>query len=403
MSKLTIRIGTGSGAYTFAVPPDFRPSVETLRSDAGARIGERHTWPVRGLLVGATPENVSAQWDALVALLEGEGVSCYFLHGSTTLQTLSASAAEAGPDFSGVGVTASADCAWNSKLEFDFEISADFYDASGNVIDSSSGTTYRELEDGTLVQVTKGKLRTKSGASAKAEAELLEPTPPGGYRLVESTVTTDDGDVEASYSYTVASLFAALPIGVRIAERMESEEETGGERRVTYRATFTGEGAGRAAEEYLRTSEHPVVSRNITRTPDRAQVEVIYTTVEPVGGGSRISFAESVTITGPGREITEFPIEGKSPVLFRGADRASVIRQVGVAVHRGEVPPERRPLDHPGLVQLRPENTVEVDSFAYDASAGTFSRRWAYSYLTTDDQAARAIGQRISEIIQGES
>ena len=237
MTMPTIQIGSGEDAYTFEVPVDFRPRVETVRSGTGVRIGERHVWPVRGFLLGAEPGNVSEKWDGLLEVLSTEEVSCFFKHGEATLETLSASDAERGPRFSGLQVTSSGENAWDGRLEFNFEIAAEFYDASGDVVDSSSETACNQLADGTLVRRTSGALSTRYGSSAKAAAEALAPAVPAGYRLAESSVTVNADDTEAAYVYELCSLFSALPSGVRIAERVDTEAEAGGERRVTRRAT----------------------------------------------------------------------------------------------------------------------------------------------------------------------
>jgi hypothetical protein len=74
----SIVIGDGQSAYTFDVAPEFAPQIETLRNSKGDRIGERHTWPVRGFLIGADANNINSKWNSLKARLQNEEVNCYF-------------------------------------------------------------------------------------------------------------------------------------------------------------------------------------------------------------------------------------------------------------------------------------------------------------------------------------
>jgi hypothetical protein len=400
MTAPTIRIGSGPSAYTFEVPVDFSPRVETIRGDTGGRIGEKRVWPVRGMLVGATPENVAALWDALAEALASEDVSCYFIHDGAVLEQLDASEAEAGPRFDNLAVRKNSECAWNSRLEFDFEIEAEFYDAEGDVIDSSERTTYRELADGTLLRAMEGKLRVRKGSSARAAAEQLLPDAPAGFRLAESSVTTDADDLNADYKWAFVSVRGVIPIGVRIAERCEKCEESGGARRVTYRAEFTGEGAERAAERYLDEARNPVLERRISKSADGAKVEVVYITLEPVGAGEKISFYETIEISGGGREITEFPVDGAAPLIMKGARRALVVRQRGASVHRGEVPPEREPLKIPGLVRKTAQNAVGVGELTFDAKAGTVERRWDFEFLAAGEDAERRVNAAVGRIAE---
>lgn len=389
MAQTTIQIGAGSGAFTFGVPVDFRPRVESIVNREGVRIGERHTWPVRGLLTGADETNVSSMWEEVVGLLSSGAASCYFKRGDTVLQTLSADEAERGPVFKRATVTPSGDNAWNGRLEFDFEITAEFYDAAGAVIDSESLTSYREKPGGAMERVTSGTLRTSFGESAKSEADALRPAVPPGWRMDGADVTVNADDTRAQYTFKLTTINVPLPSGVLTAERVEGVIEDGGEKRVTYRALFSGQGAETAADRRLEEAPYPVVRREKRVSVDSCEVEIVYTMLEPAGAGRMISFSESIEVEGPSREYREFPVDGRDPLVMRGARRAAVVVQKGFRIHRDEIPPGREPLERPGLVRVEPRGSVETGDLTYDAAVGTWKRTWEYRYLAITGDAAR--------------
>lgn len=111
----TIQIGDGGSAYVFDVPPEFTPQIAVLRNARGERIGEQHTWPVRGYLRGAGPDNVNTLFNNLKTRLQTEQVNVYFKHGDTILQQLLAGQVERGPRFDGPSVESGDDTCWDSK------------------------------------------------------------------------------------------------------------------------------------------------------------------------------------------------------------------------------------------------------------------------------------------------
>lgn len=97
---------------------------------------------------------------------------------------------------------------------------------------------------------------------------------PSNYKLVSASITKNDNDTEADYSYTIRSLFSALPDNVVIAERVIDESLEDGVKTTTYRATFVGPGASQAAERFK--PEGSVIRQSKSVSEDSNSVTITY-------------------------------------------------------------------------------------------------------------------------------
>lgn len=389
----TIQIGDGGGAYTFDVPPEFAPQITTLRNDRGERIGERHVWPVRGYLRGAGPDNINTLWNALKTKLQTEQVNVYFKHGETTLQQLLASDAERGPKFDGPSIESGDETAWDSNLLFSFEITADIYDTQDGVIDVQYSITYRQNEDGSYSRTKSGTVTTKYGTSAHTAALTQAPSVPSNYKLTSASVTPSDDDTEADFTYVIQSLFSALPDQVLIAERVVDESVENGVKTTTYRATFTGPGATRAAEEFR--PEGTIVGERTLTAEDDNSVSVTYTVQESADQTKRLRYFNSTSIQIVPAETDEFPLDSAQPILFSGAQRATTIVEDGYEICSGEAPPAHPALNDSRLVLVNKTTSVRPWSHDRDGNAASYIRTWNYTYKSSEpfatDEAITAL------------
>jgi len=382
MSSTTIQIGDGQDAFVFDVPPEFAPRVQVLRNANGVRIGEFHTWPVRGYLRGAGPENINALWSSLHVKLQVEQVNVYFKHGETVLQQLLASESEKGPKFDGPSIEPGDETCWDTNLEFSFEVTAEIYETQSGVIEVEHTMDYRQNEDGSYTHTKSGRLRTESGTSAHQAAIEQVPDVPVGYKLTSVSVTPNDEDTEASFSFTMQSLFAALPQQVNIARRTVEESLDNGVKTTTCRATFTGEGALQAAQEFR--PEGKVTGESIVTSEDENTVSVTYTVQEPADGTHRLRYFNSVSIQPGEAELDIFPMGGQAPLIQVGAQRAATIVEDGYEVWNGSVPPV-----HPALVDGKIHvynRSTAVRPWSHDAGGlpVAWIRTWNYTYKSSE-------------------
>ena len=323
----TIVIGDGQGAYTFSVAPEFAPQVETIRNSKGERIGERQVWPVRGFLVGADAQNINSKWDSLKTRLQNEKVNCYFRKDGVTLQSLLVSNAERGPQFSGPRIVTADNAAWDTNLQFNFEITAEIYDAETDVIDNEFRITYRQLENGQFEQTKSGRLRTKEGASARQAASEQALAVPSNCKLISASIVKNDDDTEADYSYTIRSLFSSLPDNVLVAERIVDESIEDGVKTTTYRATFVGSGASYAAERFKPEGE--IIRQSKSASEDDNSVTITYTVKDSVDGTQRLRYHNAVAIDWALPAKTTFESDGQPPLIMDGARGVTTITEEG--------------------------------------------------------------------------
>jgi hypothetical protein len=382
-TQTTIQIGDGGSAYVFDVPPEFSPRISGLRNARGERLGELHTWPVRGYLRGAGPDNINSLWNALKTKLQTEEVNVYFKRGETVLQQLLASQVERGPKFDGPSVEPADETCWDSNLQFSFDITAEIYNTQDGVIDVEYSITYRQNEDGSYARTKSGSVRTRLGTSAHAAALAQAPAVPSSYRTTSASVTPSDDDTEADFTFTMESLFSALPDQVTTAERVVEESVENGVRTTTYRATFTGPGASRAAESY-RPAE-TVIRRSTSTSEDRNSVSVIYTVEDSPSGARRLSYFNSVSIDKAVPERRTFRTQDGS-FVFEGAPTEATVREHGETVYSGDVPPEVQSLSAAGLYLRSNSTTVEPASRAEDGTPSTFRRAWSFSYVAARNE-----------------
>ncbi len=382
-TQTTIQLGDGGGAYVFDVPPEFSPRISVLRNARGERLGELHTWPVRGYLRGAGPDNINSLWNALRTKLQTEEVNVYFKRGDTVLQQLLASQVERGPRFDGPSVEPADETCWDSNLQFSFDITAEIYNTQDGVIDVEYSITYRQNENGSYARTKTGTLRTKLGTSAHAAALGQAPAVPSGYKLTSTSVTPNDDDTEAGFTFVMESLFAALPDQVTIAERVVEESVENGVRTTTYRATFTGPGASRAVDSYRPTET--VIRRSTSTSEDRNSVSVTYTVEDSPTGSRRLSYFNSVSIDRAVPEHRSFKAENAS-FVFEGAPTEATVREHGETVYSGDVPLEVQPLSAAGLYLRSHSTTVEPAGRAEDGTPSTFRRSWSFSYVAAGNE-----------------
>ena len=388
MSTTTIQIGDGQNAYVFDVPPEFSPEVTVLRNNRNERIGEHHTWPVRGYLRGAGPENINSLFSSLKTRLQTEKVNVYFKHGDTVLQQILASQAERGPTFDGPSIESGPDTCWDSNILFSFDITADLYSTQDGLIDVQYSISYRENENGSFARTKSGTVRTKLGTSALAAALAEAPAVPPNFKPVSSNVAPNDDDTEASFSFAMESLFASLPEQVLIAERLTDESVEDGVRTTTRRATFTGPGAERAADEYRPAGS--VLRRSRSTSPDRNSITVTYTVQEPFAGAQRLSYRNSISIEKSVPETRIFKLEGEKNLRFQGASTEAVIRETGEVTYQGEIPPEVPPLGAAGLSLRSSSTTVSPAAKTDDGSPTAFSRTWNHTYCALSNEDVQA-------------
>jgi len=385
----TIQLGDGGGAYVFDVPPEFAPRITTLRDSHGERTGERHTWPVRGYLRGAGPDNINTLWNSLKTKLQTEKVNVYFKRGEVVLQQLLASQAERGPQFDGPSIESADETCWDSNLCFSFDITADIYSTQDGVIETEYSVTYRQNEDGSYTRTKSGSVTTKLGTSAHAAALMQAPSVPSNYKMVSSSVTPNDDDTQADFSFAMQSLFSELPDQVLVAERVVDESVENGLKTTTYRATFTGPGASRAAEDYK--PEGSVLRRSISTSEDRDSVTVTYTVQDSLTGAQRLSYYNSLSIEKSLPSLQTKIMDGGNPTIFIGGNTPAVIRENGRTVYKDEVPPEVAPLAAGGLYLRSSLTTVRPESASDEGDAVHFVRRWSYVYFAKSNADVAAV------------
>ena len=379
----TIVIGDGQGAYTFSVAPEFAPQVETIRNSKGERIGERHTWPVRGFLVGADAQNVNSKWNSLKTRLQNEKVNTYFKKDGVTLQSLLATTAERGPQFSGPRIVTADNAAWDTNLQFSFEITAEIYDAETDVIDNEFRITYRQLENGQFEQTKSGRLRTKEGASARQAASEQALAVPSNCKLISASIVKNDDDTEADYSYTIRSLFSSLPDNVLVAERIVDESIEDGVKTTTYRATFVGPGASYAAERFKPEGE--IIRQSKSASEDDNSVTITYTVKDSVDGTQRLRYHNAVAIDWALPAKTTFESDGQPPLIMDGARGVTTITEEGFSIWKGVIPPPHPPITSAGLVLTNKATKVEPESEEITGLPNTYLRTWSYTYWVSDE------------------
>jgi hypothetical protein len=387
-SKTTIQIGDGGSAYVFDVPPEFAPQTTTLRNARGERTGEHHRWPVRGYLRGAGPDNINALWNDLKTRLRTEKVNVYFKHDTTVLQQLLASSAERGPKFDGPSIEPEEGTCWDSSLLFSFDIEADIYDTQDGVIEVEYTVSYRQNADGSFTRTKSGSVATTHGTSAHAAALAQAPSVPSNYRLSSSSVAPNTDDTQAGFTFVMESLFSSLPDQVMIAERVVDESVENGVRTTTYRATFTGPGAARAAEDYR--PDETVLSRSTSTSEDRDTVSVTYTVREPLPGSPRMSYSNSISMEKSVPKVEVMSLEGHQSVAFRGGDTPAFVRENGETAYRDSVPPEVPPLASAALFLTGAITSVEPSGFAEDGAPAGYVRRWSYTYTAVSNEDVSA-------------
>jgi hypothetical protein len=378
----TIVIGDGQGAYTFAVAPEFAPQIESIRNSKGERIGERQVWPVRGFLVGADAANINSKWNSLKARLQSEKVNCYFKKDGVTLQSLLTTSAERGPQFSGPRIITADNAAWDTNLQFNFEITAEIYDAQTDVIDNEFRITYRQLENGQFEQSKSGRVRTREGTSAHSAAAFQALTAPSNYKLITASITKNDDDTEADYTYTIRSLFSALPDNVLVAERIIDESIEDGVKTTTYRATFVGPGASHAAQNFK--PEGSVIRQSKSVSEDNNSVSITYTVQDSTDGSQKLYYTNSISVETGSDTHTEFPVEGQQPIIFKGAQTKTIVREVGQSVFKGEIPPAHPPIDDSRLTLVSQITTVQPKDRSTESEPLTFVRNWSYTYWSAE-------------------
>lgn len=394
-TQTTIQIGDGGGAYVFDVPPEFAPQITVLRNARGERIGEQHTWPVRGYLRGAGPDNVNALFNSLKAALQTEEVNVYFKHGDTVLQQLLASQAERGPKFDGPSLESADETCWDSNLLFSFDITAEIYSAQDGVIESEYSVTYRQNEDGSFTRTKSGRVRTEYGTSAHAAALAMAPAVPSNYKLTASSVTPNDDDTEADFTFAMQSLFSALPDQVLIAERAVEESVENGVKTTTYRATFTGPGATRAAENYKPSGT--VLRRSVSTSEDRNSVSVTYTVKDSLSGTQRLSYHNTISIEKSVPKHTALKIEGDNAIIFKGANVEAVVRETGEITYKDIIPPEINPVSNAGIHLCSSRTAIQPQDYNDEGEPTAYLRSWDYTYFASNNEVIQAAMSQLYE------
>jgi hypothetical protein len=379
----TIVIGDGGDSYTFDVAPEFSPRIETIRNSKGERIGERQVWNIRGFLVGANANNINSKWNSLKTRLQTEKVNCYFKKDGVTLQSLLTTSAERGPQFSGPRIVTADNSAWDTNLQFNFEVSAEIYDTETDIIDNEFQITYRELNNGQFEQTKSGRVRTRTGASAHNAASLQALSVPSNYKLVAASITKNDDDTEADYSYSIRSLFSALPDNVVIAERVIDESIEDGVKTTTYRATFIGPGASQAADNFK--PEGTVIRQSKSVGEDDNSVTITYTVKDSVDGAQRLRYHNAISVDWGIPARTAFEADGQSPLIMDGARGVTTITEEGYSIHKGEIPPAHQPIDSPQLVLTNKVTKIEPEAKQIAGEPDSYTRTWSYTYWVSDE------------------
>jgi len=223
---------------------------------------------------------------------------------------------------------------------------------------------------------------------------------PSNYKLTSASITKNDDDTEADYSYTIRSLFSALPENVLIAERVIDESIEDGVKTTTYRATFTGPGASRAAERFK--PDGSVIRQSKSVSEDSNSIAITYTVKDSADGTQRINYTNSISIE-PGRDTyTEFRAEGQKPVIFKGAQGKTVIRETGQAIYKGGIPPFHQPIDDSRLILVSQIITLQVKDKTTESNPISFIRSWSYTYWSSEPITDSDVPS-IQEILTGES
>jgi hypothetical protein len=201
--------------------------------------------------------------------------------------------------------------------------------------------------------------------------------------MVSSSVTPNDDDTQADFSFVMQSLFSALPDQVLVAERVIDESVENGVKTTTYRATFTGPGAARAAEDFR--PDGSIIGERLITAEDDNTVSVTYTVQESADKTNRLRYFNSTSIQIVPAEIDEFPNEGAPPILFKGAPRAATIVEDGYEIWSDEAPPVHPVLNDSRLHLLNKTTSVRPWSHDRDGSPSAYIRTWNYVYKSAED------------------
>ena len=400
MARATVIIDDGGTPYTFSVSPEFAPQITVMRSRKGIRLGEREVWPVKGKLIASGTDNVVTAFDALKLKLETEEVTCSWKKDGVTKRTLTTAVSELGPQFSGIAVVPKAPN-WATGLEYSFEIIAERWDVVAGVIENQYTITYNTAENGQLIQAKSGSVRTTSGASAKSAAEASTPSVPSGYQLISESVSSDENNTVATYTFQLIKLFESLPSGVRIARRRVRAHKKGRRIHVSGTATFVGsttlEEANQAAQDfidrYVEAYEADEHERSIEEAEDErtAVATFSFEAPDPDKTVKLIEFFRSIQLQGGLPMRTFKPVEGSTKFIFKGAESLLVLVDSGFFRWKGFDFPDPPVLELTGFIRVNRSMNPQSPKDTEPDKNGIVTVRWSHQYWSVNSDAADSL------------
>jgi hypothetical protein len=141
-------------------------------------------------------------------------------------------------------------------------------------------------------------------------------------------------------------------------------------------------GASSAADNFK--PEGSVIRQTKSVSEDNNSVSITYTVRDSADGSQKLHYTNSISIETGSDTHAEFRTEGQQPIIFKGAQSKTVIREVGQSVFRGRIPLAHPPIDDSRLTLISQITLVQPKDKSIESEPLTFVRNWSYTYWSAE-------------------
>jgi hypothetical protein len=91
-----------------------------------------------------------------------------------------------------------------------------------------------------------------------------------------------------------------------------------------------------------KSSKEPVIRQSKSVSEDNNSVTITYTVQNSADGSQKLHYTNSISIETSSDTHAEFRTEGQQPIIFKGAQRKTVIWEVSESAFKGRTPNRTR-------------------------------------------------------------
>lgn len=388
------------------VTPPFVPDVDYRFDNRRNLFAERHTWPVNAYLKSSGGTNLFTKYNDLKDAIDNPPFDVQFLDSDDNVleEILVTDTDGKGPRCTRVNIPEVN--AWASSVRFSLEITSlikRHADKNSGVINLNYTDSYEtEHKDDsvqtTVINITRsGEVEVDANTSALATARTLRDnflTSFSQFSFEEDEIAVTEDDSIATFTWSKRERESNG--GSTDDSATQKEEDVEGTRTVTWSATFSGPNANPLALSFQPPSSFgPMTTRSISRNVDNGEVTVTFARSKAVRGSGVVQVIEKISVSGGDRPLIAEPVQGRTPIVFRGRQTpVNIIQNVTVRATRIDALVDSNQFPFPDGLRNENLSTVAFDSptvsrFASDGTAAEWMINFTRTFVVVNEEARR--------------